>query len=110
MPSTDPPIHDLDPWDELLGVLEGWILGPQLDTVCRGFLFRDADAAREFIRQMALMATAANYAPSWTEAGSRVDVRLPPEGRIGLGLRDIAIARAVDQLALGAGGRPASPS
>ncbi|PZQ02027.1 MAG: 4a-hydroxytetrahydrobiopterin dehydratase [Variovorax paradoxus] len=68
-------------------------------TLSRRFLFRDFAQAMGFMCQIAVHAEKHDHHPEWFNVYNRVDVTLTTHDAGGLSLRDIRLARTMDQVA-----------
>lgn len=68
------------------------------DAIARQFRFKDFNAAFGFMTRAALMAEKADHHPEWFNVYNRVDVTLSTHDAGGLTDKDIALARAMDQI------------
>jgi 4a-hydroxytetrahydrobiopterin dehydratase len=86
----------------LLPALTAWTHEPSRDALTRRFLFADFVAAFGFMTRVALLAEKADHHPEWSNVWNRVDILLTTHDAGGLSTRDIALARAIDAVALDA--------
>lgn len=87
---------------QLLPSLPGWTLADSGESISRRFQFDDFVAAFGFMARAALVAERMDHHPEWANVYNRVDVRLTTHDAAGLSMRDIELARALDQVALSA--------
>jgi 4a-hydroxytetrahydrobiopterin dehydratase len=83
----------------LLPTLVGWSSVDGRDALQKSFRFKDFTAAWGFMSQVALLAEKMDHHPEWFNVYNRVDVVLTTHDADGLSSRDIALARAMDDLA-----------
>ena len=68
-------------------------------ALTRSFRFRDFAEAFAFLTRVAAHAEAVDHHPEFTSVWNRVDFRLTSHDAGGITERDIALARAIDDLA-----------
>ncbi|MGC3984215.1 MAG: 4a-hydroxytetrahydrobiopterin dehydratase [Pseudorhodoferax sp.] len=84
----------------LLAQLPAWQAGTERGgTLSRSFVFRDFAQAMGFMCQIAVHAEKHDHHPEWFNVYNRVDVTLTTHDAGGLSLRDIRLARTMDQVA-----------
>ncbi len=83
----------------LLPTLSGWISLDARDAIFRSFKFKDFNAAWGFMNRIALLAEKMDHHPEWFNVYNRVDVTLTTHDADGLSMRDITLARAMDEIA-----------
>jgi 4a-hydroxytetrahydrobiopterin dehydratase len=76
--------------------LPGWTLDGE--HLKRSFRFADFVAAFGFMARVALLAEKADHHPEWFNVWNRVDIGLTTHDAGGLSARDVALAKAIDQL------------
>lgn len=88
----------LDPTSlaEALTTLPDWHLSE--GKLRRTFRFEDFSAAFGFMTQVALRAEAADHHPEWSNVYSRVEIALVTHDAGAITGRDIALARAIDNI------------
>ncbi len=94
------PILDLAKRQTLLSQLPGWIVLPTRDALYREFVFEDFQVAFRFMSQVAVVAEEMNHHPEWFNIWNKVQVTLSTHDSGGLTERDIALAKAMDHLAV----------
>ena len=85
--------------------LSQWRDVPGRDAIARTFVFKDFNAAFGFMSRAALMAEKMDHHPEWFNVYNRVEVTLSTHDCGGLSVRDIALARFMDQAAAQLGSR-----
>ena len=69
------------------------------DAIARQFRFKDFNAAFGFMARAALIAEKHDHHPEWFNVYNRVDVTLSTHDAGGLTEKDVALARAMDEIA-----------
>lgn len=69
------------------------------DAIARQFRFEDFNAAFGFMTRAALIAEKHDHHPEWFNVYNRVEVTLSTHDAGGLTAKDIALARAMDEIA-----------
>ena len=82
---------------EALAVLEGWQELDGRDAISRTFQFKDFNAAFGWMTRVALMAEKINHHPEWFNVWNRVEVTLSTHDAGGLTMRDIKLAKNMDE-------------
>ncbi|WP_293853079.1 4a-hydroxytetrahydrobiopterin dehydratase [uncultured Alsobacter sp.] len=85
---------------EALAALEGWTLVEGRDAIHKRFVFADFVAAFGFMTRVALVAEKMDHHPEWSNVYRTVNVTLTTHDAKGLTLRDVALAQAMDKLAV----------
>lgn len=84
----------------LLAELPDWRHEPARGgTLTREFVFRDFVQAFGFMAQVALVAERGNHHPEWSNVYNRVRVTLTTHDVDGLSMKDIELARTMNQMA-----------
>ena len=96
MPKLEPAAREA-----ALRELPNWREVPGRDVIARKFEFRDFNAAFGFMTRVALLAERMDHHPEWMNVYKTVDVRLTTHDAGGLTEKDIRMARAMDQYAVG---------
>ncbi len=81
-------------------LLPGWALVAGRDAIQRSFKFGDFNAAFGFMSRVALLAERQDHHPEWFNVWNRVDITLSTHDAGGLSSRDIALAEAIDAVAI----------
>lgn len=92
----------LDPQElaPLLTELGAWQHDPARGgTISRRFTFRDFAQAFGFMTQVAIVAEKRDHHPEWSNVYNRVDVTLTTHDAEGLTMKDIELARCMDEVA-----------
>lgn len=84
---------------EALAALHGWIEADGRDAITRRFAFKDFSEAWGFMSRVALVAEKMDHHPEWTNVYRTVEVTLSTHDAGGLTEKDVALARAMDQIA-----------
>ena len=79
--------------------LHGWSEVEDRDAIRKTFHFADFGEAFAFMTRVALAAEKHNHHPEWFNVYNRVEVILTSHDVDGLSRRDIAMARAIDEIA-----------
>ncbi|HEY6579268.1 MAG TPA: 4a-hydroxytetrahydrobiopterin dehydratase [Rhizomicrobium sp.] len=82
-------LKDLPLWREVSG----------REVIARKFEFADFNAAFGFMSRVALLAERMDHHPEWMNVYKTVDVRLTTHDAGGLTVKDIRMAKAMDQYA-----------
>jgi 4a-hydroxytetrahydrobiopterin dehydratase len=83
-----------------LAGLRGWAYDPARNGIARVFRFADFNAAFGFMTRVALAAEKADHHPDWSNVWNRVDILLSTHSAGGVTEKDVALARAIDRLAV----------
>lgn len=83
---------------ELLPSLNGWEVDTARDGIRKTFRFKDFPQAFGFMASVALLAEKADHHPEWFNVYNRVDILLTTHDADGLSMRDIELARRIEQL------------
>ena len=78
--------------------LPHWKMVDGRDAIRRDFRFRDFNEAWGFMSRVALLAEKHDHHPEWGNVWNRVEIVLSTHDAGGLSARDVALARAIDQL------------
>jgi len=89
----------------LLATLPGWTAVQDRDAIHKRFTFADFNAAFAFMTRVALAAEKADHHPEWFNVYNRVDITLSTHDANGLTMRDINLARFIEQAAASLGQR-----
>ncbi len=81
-----------------LDQLGEWDFDDGRDAITRQFLFADFSEAFAFMTRVALLAETQDHHPEWSNVWNRVDILLTTHDAGGLSARDVALARAIDEL------------
>ena len=90
--------------DAALAGLPGWRHEPGRDAIVREYRFGNFAEAFGFMARIALVAEKMDHHPEWSNVYNRVSVLLTTHDADGLTLKDIALARAMDEAAGAAAG------
>lgn len=77
----------------------GWVLEPERDALKKTFQFKNFVEAFGWMSRMAIWAEKMNHHPEWFNVYRTVDVLLTSHDVKGLSMRDIKMARKMDELA-----------
>ena len=78
---------------------DGWTTSADGKAIERRITFADFSQAFAFLTRVAMHAEKIDYHPEFTNVWNRVDFRLTSHDAGGVTARDIALARAIDELA-----------
>ena len=95
-------MNQLDPGkaEALLAAMPGWQYSAERGgTISRDFVFADFVSAFAFMTAVALQAEKRNHHPEWSNVYDRVSVTLTTHDAGGLSMKDIEMARLMDQAA-----------
>ena len=81
----------------------GWTLDAAGKALTRSYRFADFAAAFAFLTRVAAHAEAVDHHPEFTSVWNRVDFRLTSHDAGGVTERDVALAEAIDEIAVQAG-------
>ncbi len=84
--------------DQLSSSLPQWRVLDGRDAIERSFKFKDFSAAWGFMTRVALLAEAMNHHPEWSNTYHKVTIVLTTHDAGGLSAKDVALARAINQL------------
>lgn len=79
----------------------GWTPGSDAVSLTRTYRFADFATAFAFLTRVAAHAEAVDHHPEFTSVWNRVVFRLTTHDAGGVTQRDLELARAIDELALG---------
>jgi len=83
----------------LLAQLQGWEAVAGRDAIQRHFKFRDFNEAFGFMTRVAIKAQEMNHHPEWFNVYHTVEITLTTHDANGVTVRDIELARFIDQAA-----------
>ncbi|UIP06501.1 4a-hydroxytetrahydrobiopterin dehydratase [Erythrobacter sp. SDW2] len=81
-----------------LEALKGWQMAEGKDAIIREFRFADFNEAWGFMNRVALLAEKADHHPEWFNVYNRVEITLTTHDADGLSMRDMELAKAIDDL------------
>ena len=84
---------------DALSELPGWVMHDHKHAIVRDFEFHDFSEAFAFMARVALLAEKMDHHPEWSNVYNRVHILLTTHAAGGLSKRDIAMARAIDEIA-----------
>lgn len=84
-----------------LATRPGWRMSEDAGAILRRYVFPDFAAAFAFMTEVALAAEKLDHHPDWSNAWTRVEVRLSTHDRGGVTGFDLALADACDRAAAG---------
>lgn len=84
---------------EALAQLDGWREVESRDAIAKTFSFETFNRAFGFMTRVALIAEQMDHHPEWFNVYNRVDVTLASHDAGGVTMRDIALAKAMDDIA-----------
>jgi 4a-hydroxytetrahydrobiopterin dehydratase len=79
--------------------LPGWLEVPGREAIARTFIFRDFNQAFGFMTRAALVAEKSDHHPEWRNVYKTVEVVLSTHDAGGVTLRDIELAKAMNEIA-----------
>lgn len=79
---------------------KGWARSADGKALEKSYRFADFSAAFAFLTRVALHAEKADHHPEFTNVWNRVDFRLTSHDSGGVTERDLALAEAIDRLAI----------
>lgn len=88
-------LEERDSW--MLG-LPGWSLAREGKAIERTFEFADFSQAFAFMTRVAMLAEKRDHHPEWFNVYNRVEITLTTHDADGLSLRDVKMARRIDEL------------
>lgn len=94
------PVEKLSDEDKTnwLQALPRWSLARDGEAIERGFEFADFSQAFGFMTRVALIAEQRDHHPEWSNVYNRVAITLTTHDAGGLSLRDVNMAKAIDDL------------
>ena len=84
---------------EALKNLPGWNLVEGREAIAKSYKFKSFSEAFGFMARVALEAEKMDHHPEWFNVGNRVEIILTTHDVEGVSDRDIALARAIDEIA-----------
>ena len=84
--------------EEEFGRLMGWLQRSDRNTMEKKFLFKDFNEAFAFMSRVALKAEKMDHHPEWFNVYNRVEVILATHSAGGITMKDIELARFMDQV------------
>ena len=78
---------------------QGWTKSADGKALERRFTFKDFSEAFAFLTRVAMHAEKVDHHPEFTSVWNKVDFRLTSHDAGGVTERDVALAKAIDQLA-----------
>lgn len=87
----------------LLARLTDWQMVEGRDAITRRLRFADFNAAFGFMTRVALVAERMDHHPEWSNVWNRVEITLTTHDAGGLSQRDVAMATAIDAIAVTSG-------
>ncbi|MTJ79444.1 MAG: 4a-hydroxytetrahydrobiopterin dehydratase [Telmatospirillum sp.] len=78
--------------------LPEWRLVDGRDAIIRQLRFADFNEAFGFMTRVALLAERMDHHPEWSNVFNRVDIVLTTHDCGGLSVRDVAMARAIEEI------------
>ena len=94
------PLLDSAQRQSLITELSSWSLLPTRDALYQEFIFKDFLTAFEFMSQVAVVAEKMNHHPEWFNVWNKVQVTLSTHDSGGLTERDVALAHAINRIAV----------
>jgi 4a-hydroxytetrahydrobiopterin dehydratase len=84
---------------QALAELPGWTEAAGREAIAKTFTFKDFNEAFGFMARVALVAEKNDHHPEWRNVYKTVDVVLATHDAGGVTVLDIALAKAMDQIA-----------
>jgi 4a-hydroxytetrahydrobiopterin dehydratase len=84
---------------QALAALPGWAAVAGREAITKTFTFRDFNEAFGFMARVALVAEKSDHHPEWRNVYKTVEVVLATHDAGGVTALDIALAKAMDQIA-----------
>src|SRR6201997_3805754 len=84
---------------QALAALPGWTEAAGREAIAKTFTFKDFNEAFGFMARVALVAEKNDHHPEWRNVYKTVDVVLATHDAGGVTALDIALAKAMDQIA-----------
>lgn len=95
-----PPLTDAERLEHLAGLQDaGWELQTDRDALKKTFEFKNFIAAFGWMSQIAIWSEKMNHHPEWFNVYRTVEVLLTSHDVDGLSMRDVKMAKKMDQLA-----------
>jgi 4a-hydroxytetrahydrobiopterin dehydratase len=82
----------------ILPTLANWTYLPDRDAIERRLSFGDFSEAFAFMTRVAMLAEKHDHHPEWSNVWNRLTILLTTHDASGLSERDVALARAIDNL------------
>lgn len=80
---------------DVMAELPGWTV--REEKLYRQYTFKDFVAAFGFMSQVALLAEKMDHHPDWSNTYNRVDISLTTHDLGGISMRDITLAKQIDE-------------
>ena len=84
---------------QALAAMPGWAAVPGREAITKTFTFKDFNEAFGFMARVALVAEKGDHHPEWRNVYKTVEVVLATHDAGGVTALDIALAKAMDQIA-----------
>jgi len=78
---------------------DGWAASADGKAIEKGFAFADFSTAFAFLTRVAMHSEKVDHHPEFTSMWNKVEFRLTSHDKGGVTARDVALARAIDELA-----------
>jgi 4a-hydroxytetrahydrobiopterin dehydratase len=82
-----------------LATINGWKKVRGRDAIQKSFKFADFNEAWGFMTRVAMAAEKADHHPEWSNVYNKVEIVLSTHDAGGLSLKDVALAKVIDQIA-----------
>ena len=82
-----------------LATIKGWKKVRGRDAIQKSFKFADFNEAWGFMTRVAMAAEKADHHPEWSNVYNKVEIVLSTHDAGGLSLKDVALAKVIDQIA-----------
>jgi len=83
-----------------MDISDGWTTSADGKAIEKRFTFADFSTAFAFLARVAMHAEKVDHHPEFTSVWNRVDFRLTSHDAGGVTERDVALAKAIDRLAV----------
>ncbi|KAF9274283.1 putative pterin-4-alpha-carbinolamine dehydratase [Mortierella alpina] len=83
---------------DALTMLKEWSLVEGREAIKRTLVFKDFNAAFGFMTRVALYADKADHHPEWFNVYNRVEITLATHDVQGLSVRDVKLAKFIDEI------------
>lgn len=81
-----------------IATLSGWKKSAERSSIEKSFKFKDFDEAWDFMNKVAALAKSMDHHPEWSNVYNRVDIALSTHDSGGITMRDITLARAIEEI------------
>ena len=94
------PVSKIPPGERetCIASLDGWSFDVEREGIRKSYRFADFVEAFGFMTRVALLSERADHHPEWANVYNRVDILLTTHDASGVSMRDIDLARSIDQM------------